>query len=45
MSVAERFWLDASLFPLRLVNLVDSLLQMSFRRETVRGLIETVEVL
>jgi hypothetical protein len=45
MPVAERIRLDASLFPLHLVNLVDSLLQMSFRRETVRVLIETTEVL
>ncbi len=33
ISVAERFWLDASLFPLRLVNLVESSLQLRFMRQ------------
>jgi hypothetical protein len=33
VPVAERIRLDASLFPLHLVKLVDSLLQISFRRE------------
>ncbi len=38
VPVAERIRLDASLFPLRLVILADSLLQMRFRRERQLGI-------
>ncbi len=37
VPVAERIRLDASLFPLRLVILVDSLLHISSRRERQQG--------
>jgi hypothetical protein len=37
VPIAERIWLDASLFPLRLVIFADSLLQISFRRERQQG--------
>ncbi len=36
ISVAEQFWLDACLFPLRLVIIVKSLLQNRFVREKER---------
>jgi hypothetical protein len=37
IHVAERIRLDASLFPLRMVILADSLLQISSRRERQQG--------
>ncbi len=40
VHVAERIRLDASLFPLHLVILADSLLQISSRRERQQGVDE-----
>ncbi len=40
VPMAERIRLDASLFPLRLVILADSLLQISLKRERRQGVDE-----